>query len=168
MRGHRVLTESDASGQAVTYRYDAFGQMLTRTNANDETTTYAYGGSAPAGYLASITSPPFNGVSAITSFGYDSCNRVRTVTNQADQYTVTMDYDNLDRKVMVTYPDGTYEQFQYTDNVTGKMSLDLTGSRDRAGRWTLSSLRRQSKTGFNHRSIWPHDALRLVYLRCSE
>ena len=133
---HEPLTETDAAGQVTTYTYNTSGQILTRTNAKNETTTYAYGGTVPAGYLASITGPPFNGVSAVTSFGYDSFKRVRTVTNEADQYTVTTDYDNLDRKITVTYPDTTYEQFQYTDNVTGVMTLDLTGSRDRLGRWT--------------------------------
>lgn len=132
---HRPLTETDAAGQVTAYEYNASGQILTRTNAKNETTSYAYGGAVPAGYLASISSPLFNGVSAITSFGYDSFKRVRTVTTQPDQYTVTTDYDNIDRKVTVTFPDSTYEQFQYTDNVTGVMALDLTGSRDRAGRW---------------------------------
>ena len=89
----------------------------------------------PPGCLASITSPPFNSVSAVTNFTYDSFKRVRTVTD-SDNYTVTTDYDNLDRKIKVTYPDATFEQFQYTDNVTGAMTLDLTGSRDRRGLWT--------------------------------
>ena len=133
---HEPLTDTDAAGQVTTYTYNTSGQILTRTNAKNETTTYAYGGgSVPAGYLASITSPPFNNVSAVTSFSYDSFNRVHTVTDM-DNYTVTTDYDNVDRKTQVTYPDATYEQFQYTDNITGAMTLDLTGSRDRLGRWT--------------------------------
>ena len=114
--------------------YNAQGQMLTRKNAKNETTTYAYGGTVPPGCLASITSPPFNSVSAVTAFTYDSFNRVRTVTD-SDSYTVTTDYDNLDRKIKITYPDTTFEQFQYTDNVTGVMTLDLTASRDRRGLW---------------------------------
>lgn len=132
---HEPLTETDAAGQVTTYTYNAQGQMLTRKNAKNETTTYAYGGTVPVGCLASITSPPFNSVSAVTSFTYDSFKRVRTVTD-TDNYTVTTDYDNLDRKTKVTYPDTTFEQFQYTDNVTGAMKLDLTGSRDRRGFWT--------------------------------
>src|SRR5205085_5152697 len=61
--------------------------------------------------------------------------RIRTVTD-TDSYTITNAYDNLDRKTKVTYPDTTFEQFQYTDNVTGAMTLDLTASRDRRGLWT--------------------------------
>jgi RHS repeat-associated protein len=132
---HEPLTDTDAAGQITTLTYNAQGQVLTRKNAKNETTTYAYGGTVPAGCLASVTSPPFNSVSAVTSFTYDSFKRVRTVTD-SDSYTTTTDYDNLDRKIKVTYPDTTYEQFQYTDNVTGAMKLDLTGSRDRRGLWT--------------------------------
>ena len=109
--------------------------MVIRQNARGEITSFAYGGTVPDGYLASLTSPPFNGNSAVTTFAYDSFNRVRTVTD-SDGYAVTTDYDNLDRKTKVTYPDTTSEQFQYTDNVTGAMTLDLTGSRDRRGLWT--------------------------------
>jgi RHS repeat-associated protein len=134
---HEPLTEIDAAGQPTYYTYNAQGLILTRENARHETTTYAYGGSAPNGYLESITSPTFNGVSAVTTFGYDGPRRVVSVTNEADQYMVTTDYDALDRKTMVTYPDGTFEQFQYTDNITGAMTLDLTGSSDRLGRWTF-------------------------------
>jgi YD repeat-containing protein len=132
---HLPLTDTDAAGQVTTLTYNAQGQVLTRKNAKNETTTYAYGGAVPAGCLASVTSPPFNSVSAVTSFTYDSFKRVRTVTD-SDNYTVTTDYDNLDRKTKVTYPDTTFEQFQYTDNITGAMTLDLTGSRDRRGLWT--------------------------------
>lgn len=132
---HQPLTDTDAAGQVATFSYNAQGQILTKKNARNETTTYAYGGAVPAGCLASITSPLFNGNSAVTTFTYDSFKRVRTVTD-SDQYTITTDYDNIDRKTKVAYPDNTYEQFQYTDNVTGAMTLDLTGTRDRRGLWT--------------------------------
>ena len=102
-------------GKRPSSTYNAYGQILTRQNAKNEITTFAYGGTVPDGYLASITSPPFNGNSAVTTLAYDSFNRVRTVTD-SDGYAVTTDYDNLDRKTQVTYPDTTFEQFQYTDN----------------------------------------------------
>jgi len=132
---HEPLTDTDAAAQVTTYTYNTQGQMLTRKNAKNEITTLAYGGTVPAGYLQSITSPPFNSVSAVTTLSYDSLKRVRTVTD-SDNYAVTTDYDNLDRKTKVTYPDTTFEQFLYTDNVTGAMTLDLTASRDRRGLWT--------------------------------
>lgn len=133
---HEPLIDTDAAGQSTTYTYNTQGQILTRKNAKNEQTTYTYGGTAPAGYLESVASPLFNGNSAITTFGYDGANRVRTIKNVADDYTTTTDYDNLDRKIKITYPDTTFEEFKYTDNLTGAMKLDLTGSRDRRGLWT--------------------------------
>jgi RHS repeat-associated protein len=131
------LTDKDAAGQTTTYTYNTYGQMLTRTNAKNEITTLAYGGTVPDGYLASITSPLFNGSSAVTTFTYDSANRVRTVTD-SDAYTVTTDYDNLDRQTQVTYPDGTNQQFQYSQDFGQGLTtiLDLTKSKDRRGLWT--------------------------------
>jgi RHS repeat-associated protein len=134
---HEPLTDMGAAGQATTYTYNAYGQILTRTNAKNETTTFVYGGSVPTGYLASITSPPFNGNSAVTSFTYDSENRVRTVTD-SDGYVVTTDYDNLDRPIQISYPDGTNQQFQYSQDFGQGLTtiLDLTKSKDRRGLWT--------------------------------
>lgn len=131
---HEPLTSTDAAGQPTTRTYNAGGQLLTSTNAKSETTTYAYGGTVPDGYLASIT---LNDPSAITTFTYDPDHRVRTVTD-SDGYTVTTDYDDLDRKTQVTYPDGTNRQFQYSQDFgNGSQTiLDLTASKDRDGRWT--------------------------------
>ncbi|HSH39565.1 MAG TPA: hypothetical protein VK993_12340, partial [Chthoniobacterales bacterium] len=132
---HLPLTATDAAGQTTTFTYNAYGQLETMTNAKNELTTYAYGGTVPEGYLRSITSPPLDGTSAVTSFSYDSARRVRTFTD-AENYTLTFDYDNLDRQTKITFPDATFQEFKYTDNITGQMELDLTGSRDRRGRWT--------------------------------
>ena len=63
-----------------------------------------------------------------TDYGYDSVGRVNSVTN-AEGYTVTYQFDPLDRRVKTTYPDGTYEQTIYS-------LLDAEWQRDRAGRWT--------------------------------
>jgi RHS repeat-associated protein len=135
---HRRLTATDAAEQTTTYSYNSFGQVLTIENARHEITTYGYGdGSSghPVGYLTSITGPAFNGSHPVTSFTYDNANRVRTVRNDPDGHETTTDYDNLDRPTQITYPDGTNEQFQYTDAQRG-MTLDLTASKDRLGRWT--------------------------------
>jgi YD repeat-containing protein len=137
---HEPLTDKDAAGEITTYGYNAYGQLQTVQNAKNETTTYAYGDgtTVPIGYLASITSPTVNGAAAVTSFTYDSANRVRTVTNNPDGYTLTTDYDNLDRPTQVTYPDTTTKQFHYTQDFGSGLTtiLDLTGSKDRRGQWT--------------------------------
>ena len=137
---HEPLTDTDAAGQPTTFTYNAYGQILTRRNAKNETTTYGYGDGTPGhplGYLTSITSPPFNNVSAVTSFTYDAANRVRTVTD-SDGYTVITDYDDLDRPTQITYPDGTDQQFQFAQDFgQGAMTIvDLARSKDRRGLWT--------------------------------
>jgi RHS repeat-associated protein len=139
---HQPGTDTDASGKTTTYTYrpDGHGQLQSVQNARGETTTYNYGpvSGVPTDYLASITSPTFNGSTAATSFTYDTANRVRTVTNSPDGYTVTTNYDNLDRPTTVTYPDSTTETSGYTQDFgQGAVSiLDLTVSIDRRGRTT--------------------------------
>ena len=135
---HLPHTYIDAAGQTTTYSYDSFGEVLTVQNARSEVTTYGYGdgsGGHPLGYLTSITGPAFSGSHPVTSFTYDYANRVCTERNDPDGYERTIDYDNLDRRTQITYPDSTTEQFQYTDPQRG-LTLDLTASKDRQDRWT--------------------------------
>jgi RHS repeat-associated protein len=107
--------------------YNSPGQLLTATTppragiTENRTTTYTYDTN---GYLQSITGPVTGDV---TSFSYDGYGRIRTVTN-ADNYTLTYDYDALDRRTKITYPDGTYEETAYN-------RLDAEKRRDRLGRW---------------------------------
>ena len=64
----------------------------------------------------------------------------RTTTDESG-YTLTYDYDALDRITRITYPDSTFEQFSYA-------RLDLVQVQDRAGRQTsfeYDALRRVSK-----------------------
>ena len=165
------LTATDAAGKTTTYTYrsDGHGQLQSVQNAKGETTTYGYGPvtGVPTDYLASVTSPTFNNSSAVTSLTYDSANQVRTVTSSPDNYTVTTDYDALDRTTQISYPDGTNQQFQYTDSVRG-MTLDLTASKDRRGHWTYRHYNSKPADGFNYRSVESPDALWLVRLRITD
>ncbi|MEQ1750474.1 MAG: RHS repeat-associated core domain-containing protein, partial [Prosthecobacter sp.] len=70
-------------------------------------------------------------------FTYDAAERVRTHTDSTG-YTLTFDYDNLDRVSLITHPDATTEQFSYQRGlgVTTVKALDLTAYKDRDGRWT--------------------------------
>jgi RHS repeat-associated protein len=139
------LTDTDAAGQVTTSTYNAQGQILTRNNAKNETTTYGYGNGTPGhplGYLDSITTPQFNGVSAQRRFIYDSAffgpnapKRIACIIDEPDHYVVEYRYDDLDRVKSIGYPDGTQQTFDYTDPARG-MTLDLTQSQDRRGRLT--------------------------------
>ena len=138
---HEPLTVTDAARQTTTYTYTAEGQLDTVTSplragiSENRTTTYDYD---EDGYLESVTGPA---TGATTSYTYDGYGRTRTVTD-SDNYTLTYDYDALDRQMKLTYPDGTFEQTVYE-------RLDSVGSRDRLGRWThraYDSLRRLTAT----------------------
>ncbi|MEW6733126.1 MAG: hypothetical protein AB1489_17500 [Acidobacteriota bacterium] len=122
---------TDAAGQTTTLTYNIQGQVLTVTNARNETTTYSRDSS---GRLTQIVGPV---TGATTTYGYDPVftYRVKTVTD-SENYTVTTDYDALDRVVKVTYPDATFEQISYVRLSDNKTILDPTQITDRLGRTT--------------------------------
>lgn len=124
---HEPLTITDASGQTATNTYNSRGQLLSTTDPLGESTTFAYDTN---GYLLSITGALQN-ASDVISFTYDSFGRMRTKTD-TEGYTLTYAYDPMDRITNITFPDGTSDQFVYSN-------LDLTASVDRLGRWTTNT-----------------------------
>ena len=124
---HLPLTVTDAAGQTTTNTYNARGQLLTTANPKGELTTFNYDAK---GYRTNIVGHLQNS-SDVTSFTYDSFGRVYTATD-TEGYTLTYGYDAFDRKTNITHPDGTFEQFAYSN-------LDLVASRDRLGRWTTNT-----------------------------
>ena len=132
---HLPQTVTNAAGQVTTSTYNAAGQVLTRSNALNETTTFAYDA---GGLLAAVIGPV---AGATTTYTYDGYGRIRTATGP-DGFTVTHDYDPLDRLGRTTFPDGTYDETVYG-------GLDAIGRRDRMGRWThymFDALRRATST----------------------
>jgi YD repeat-containing protein len=127
---HQPLTVKDTAGQTATYTYNGQGQILTMTTparagiTENRTTTYDYDEDE---YLESVTGPAMG---ATSSYTYDGYGRRRTATD-SDGYVLTFDYDALDRRTKVTYPDATYGETVYA-------RLDPVWLRDRLGRWTHS------------------------------
>ena len=122
---HQPLTKTDAAGQTTTYTYNSRGQLLTESDPQGSTTTYGYDTN---GYLVSVDGP-LPGPDDSHTWTYDSYGRVRTRTDESG-YTLIFDYDAFNHFTKITFPDGTYQESAYT-------RLDLTQSRDRAGRVTL-------------------------------
>ena len=116
------LTVTDAAGKTTTNTYNSRGQLLTSKNALNETTTYTYD---PNGYLTQID-PPAAGNSDRITFTYDTRGRLRTRAQWG--FTLTYDYDNLDRLTKTSFPNGT-EEITYN-------KLDKATFRDRLGRVT--------------------------------
>jgi YD repeat-containing protein len=147
---HQVVTSTDAAGQITMLTYLPDGRLQTivapphsglqpgestprALTVAERTTTFAYYAvSAPSGAarLQIRTGPSTPQGHATTNYNYDGYGRVRTVTD-SDNYTLTYDYDALDRPTRTTYPDGTYEE-------TAFHRLDRGAERDRLGRWTYS------------------------------
>jgi RHS repeat-associated protein len=135
---HCPVTMTDAAGKTTSYTYNSQGQVLTitppaRSGHGSETTTYSYSGN----FLTSVTGPL---TGATKTYTYDtlnsqSLNRIKTVTD-AESYTRTFSYDNLDRVTQIAYPDGTTEAFSYLNPTTSAVDLDLHSSTDRLGRTT--------------------------------
>jgi RHS repeat-associated protein len=124
-------TIKDASGQTTTFSWNARGQIGSVTAPGNLVTTWNY---SPTGYLTSVDGP-LAGTSDVTSYTHDLYGRIRTSTSPGN-YTLTYDYDALDRQTLITYPDGTSEQFSY-QRPDGSKILDLTHYKDRENRWTL-------------------------------
>lgn len=145
---HLPLTVTDAAGQTTTFTYLSDGRRHTVVSpprgglaAAERTTTYSYyADNAPsgAGRLQAATGPSTAQGSPTTSYTYDGYGRVQAVTD-SDGYTVAYDYDSLDRRTRIAFPDGTYEEIVYN-------RLDAEKHRDRAGRWSYAfhdALRRE-------------------------
>lgn len=122
---HLPLLQVDAAGQTNTFTYNARGQVLTATNPKGETTANTYDTN---GYLVMVDGP-LPGTNDVETATYDYFGRTRTRTD-ASGYTVTLDYDALDRLTNITFPDATFSQYTYN-------RLDPAVIRDRAGRQTF-------------------------------
>jgi RHS repeat-associated protein len=121
---HLPLTMTDASGQTRTNTYNARGQLLTTINPKEEMISFTYDAN---GYLRQLDGP-LPGTNDSFSLTYDSFGRAREWTDLSG-YTLTFDYDALNRPTRITYPDLTYTEYTYN-------RLDLVQRRDRAGRIT--------------------------------
>ena len=113
------------NGTTITREINARGQITktTRTAGGQSfVTDYVY---LPNGYLDKVV---VDGLT-VADVTHDGAGRVRTVTDEHN-YTLTYDYDNLDRTTVVTHPDNTTEQTDYG------VGLSVTATKDRENRWT--------------------------------
>lgn len=118
---HQPTKITDAAGQDTILHYKPNGQPDYVTNARTETVSFHYTGN----YLDEITGP-------VTAdhlvLGYDTKGRVNQVTN-SDNYTVTTSYDDLNRLLTATYPDGSFSQVVYD-------RLHTSWTQNREGQWS--------------------------------
>jgi RHS repeat-associated protein len=120
---HRPLIVTGADGGTTTYTWNDEGQLESVTNELSETTEYVYDEDGRLEFI----NPPLSGTSDQIAITYDSASRVKTRTQWG--YTLTYDYDDLDRVVKLTYPDSTTEEVVYE-------ALHPRWIKDRINRWT--------------------------------
>jgi len=122
---HRPLQMTDAAGGSNNFTYNVRGQLIAHTNPKGETTEYSY---STDGFLISADGP-LPGTSDLYTATYDVFGRIRTRTDESG-YTLTINYDDMDRVTKVNFPDSTFHQFTYD-------RLDQVSIQDRAGRRTF-------------------------------
>jgi RHS repeat-associated protein len=133
---HRPASITNAAGQTWSYSYNTDGQVTAVTNPLNQVTTYNYDA---LGRLASVTNA--NNATAITityltnceteNPDHINCDLPISITDSEGR-TVSYSRDALDRVRVITYPDSTVDQFNYTN-------LHLTSRVDRLGRTTTYS-----------------------------
>lgn len=101
----------------------------TKSTSGGATETITLG-TANLGALAKINGP-LSGNNDITTFTYDSFNRLATVTD-SEGYTLSYSYDAANRLTQILYPDATSDQIIYE-------KLDAIMLKDRIDRWTTRS-----------------------------
>ncbi|MEX1115129.1 MAG: RHS repeat-associated core domain-containing protein [Akkermansiaceae bacterium] len=126
---------TDASGQTTALIWNSKGQLESVTDPNDDETTYTYDhrlnfdpeNDTPSGYgyLYKIEGAI---TGATTKFAYNSEGLPATFTDSKG-HKITLEYDNLDRLTKRTYPDTTFEKWDY-------LHLDVHQYTDRLSRTT--------------------------------
>jgi RHS repeat-associated protein len=103
---HRnIISRTDALNQTTTIAYNAADQPSSITDAAMTVWTFEY----DAAHLLTALK---QGTNTLRSFTYDACERAATVSN-ADGYTLTFTYDGLNRLLKTTYPDATFTENQW-------------------------------------------------------
>jgi len=130
----RILTTANA-GVSYTFSYDPAGRVTTVTDSRGYAIAYSYG---PLGNRTRMTLQPGTADERVTSFSYDSANRLLSII--ANPGTFTHGYDLLGRRSSLGYPNNIISNYSYdsasrltgVDNTTiGSFSytLDKVGNR---------------------------------------
>lgn len=141
----------DPSAGTINYTYNAFGELLTQTNARSQTATYNYytdgrlsnkvtpEGTTAYGYnsneqLTSVTSPG----SVSRSYGYDTKGRINSISETipgSSALTTSFTFDSYGRLQTQTHPSGIVETMHY--NTNGYLESVSAGG---GTRWTVTGM----------------------------
>jgi YD repeat-containing protein len=103
-----LVNQTDANEQTITFVYDALGRLKTKSHNGTTLADYTYDDSAVAYSSGRLTH--MSDEAGWQSWTYDQRGRVtsetRAIDGVVDDWIMNYSYDNLDRPVSMTYPDG--------------------------------------------------------------
>ncbi|MGJ7503204.1 RHS repeat-associated core domain-containing protein [Variovorax sp. ZT5P49] len=124
-----VATETAPNGAAISYTYDALGNLIRTANALGQTSSYAYDS---ANRLVSTSAP--NGL--VTAYTYDARDRLSTYT-VGGQQTTTLSYNVTGTLATLSLPTGL--AFSYAYDAAHRLT-GWSNNRGESGSFTLDSM----------------------------
>ncbi|HEY0762426.1 MAG TPA: RHS repeat-associated core domain-containing protein [Pyrinomonadaceae bacterium] len=154
---NKITRIQNKAGQVTTYHYDGRGNLLSTTNALNETTTLTYG---PNGLLASVSdalghtsrieydaqgniSAQIDALNNRTTIEYDGIGRPTAIVDPLGRRSEAT-YDARDRLITFTDPSGAVTRFEYDNNGNRTAVIDAlnhkwTQTYDAKGRLTSAT-----------------------------
>lgn len=112
---------------SVSFTYDALNRVTSKQAAGEPAVTYKYDETDVANGIGRLTT--LVDAAGTTRFAYTSTGLLarRTSTYGSSNFSETLQYDLADRPIHITYPDGSYVDYSYTD--AGNLSsVSLNGA----------------------------------------
>lgn len=157
---NRLVEERNPLNRVTTYTYDSLGNLKTKKDANGNTVTYTYdvrrllsmaypGGLDEFTYDSLGRRASARNVNAHYVYTYDALNRVRTVTNQTRNFTLTYDYDATGNRSRLTTPGSVTS---YTYDAKNRLA-EINDTRFKTFRFAYDSMGRRTQL------IYPNGAV---------
>ncbi len=128
------LTNVSAAGKTVTFEYDALNRVTLRQPSNETAAGFAYDEDWAANGKGHLTTRIDAG--GTTKFGYTNAGQVASYTRSVDASNFSFTYDLVGRVKRMTYPDGSYADYTYTDGGEhGSASLVVNGAVAASATW---------------------------------
>ncbi|MFD7159036.1 RHS repeat-associated core domain-containing protein [Kribbella sp. NPDC059898] len=119
-----IVSVTSSEGYWLAYDYNTAGQVTAIHDNSGRTVSYTY----QNGLLKTVTD--VNG--GVTTYGWDTSNRLTTITDAKNQLFLTNTYDTNNRVIQQKLADGGLYKFDYTLDSTGK-NVTKTTVTDPAG-----------------------------------